>query len=369
MPSIVCTRCGLSYPDSGIPFKCSHCGGIYDFSAPPVFDQSAIQKNNPGIWRYQDFFNLFSNAPQVTLGEGNTPLVWDKVSGVQVGYKMESQNPTGSYKDRGTAVMVSQLLARGITEAVEDSSGNAGASFAAYSARAGIKSRIFVPASASGPKRNQIENYGAELIKVPGPRSAAADAVMEEVKRGATYASHAYLPFGLAGIATIAYELWETIGGAPGTVIMPAGHGGLMLGVMRGFSALQKSGLISKHPYYVGVQARACSPIWSAFWAAFKDPREELTAEFSGKTLAEGVAVQHPIRAEAILEAISPDAGQFLAIDEESILTAYHEMAHRGFYVEPTSALVWSAFQKVIGSVPEPIVLIISGSGLKYIPS
>jgi threonine synthase len=105
---------------------------------------------------------------------------------------------------------------------VEDSSGNAGASLAAYTARAGIQAKIFIPESASGPKRKQIEYFGAELALIPGPRVEAAKAVKRATESGLTYASHAYMPFGLTGIATIAYEIAEVMNwNGPGTIIAP----------------------------------------------------------------------------------------------------------------------------------------------------
>ena len=215
MPEIVCRSCRRLYPPEGAPYRCPKCGGYFDYSGPLAFDPALVEPEQPGMLRFQHALNLFSGAPLVTLGEGNTPLIWQEVNGERVGLKMESLNPTGSYKDRGTAVLVSQLQARGIREALEDSSGNAGASFAAYAARAGIRARVFVPDSASGPKRTQIEMYGADLVRVPGPRSAAAAAVLAEVSQGKVYASHAYMPFGLAGVATIAYELVELIESGP----------------------------------------------------------------------------------------------------------------------------------------------------------
>ncbi len=139
-------------------------------------------------------------------------------------------------------------------------SGNAGASFAAYAAKAGIQARVFVPEYASGPKSQQIAAYGAELVRVPGPRSAAADAVLAEARAGKAYASHAYLPFGLAGYATIAFELYEAMGDAPGTIVAPVGHGGLLLGLVRGFRALQASGAITNMPqisWCAGCELRA----------------------------------------------------------------------------------------------------------------
>ena len=315
----------------------------------------------PGIWRFKNTFDLPPEAPVVSLGEGNTPLIWDKQDGKRIGFKLEGLNPTGSHKDRGTAVLVSQLLGRGACYAVEDSSGNAGASFAAYAARSGINARIFVPAYASGPKRAQIETYGVELVKVPGPRSAAAEAVLKDVQNGAVYASHAYLPFGIAGLATIAYEIWEDLKDSPGTVIAPAGHGSLLLGIIRGFSALKQQGLINSAPYYVGVQARACAPIWHAY----KNRSKAIELVDEGETLAEGVRVRNPVCARALLEEITPGTGEFIAIDEEKIFAAYHQLASRGLHVEITSAIVWSALCEIVEKVPEPIILILSGSGLK----
>ena len=215
MPAILCKSCRAPYPPTGMPFRCPQCGGYFDFDSPLTFDSASIEPDQPGFWRYRHSFALFPDSPVVSLGEGNTPLVWDRLEGVDIAYKMEALNPSGSYKDRNCAVMVSQLLGRGVDLAIEDSSGNAGASFAAYAARGGVRARIYVPETASGPKRAQIEMFGAELVAVPGPRSEAAKAVLKDAESGVAYASHAYMPFGLPGIATLAYELWETLAARP----------------------------------------------------------------------------------------------------------------------------------------------------------
>jgi threonine synthase len=361
-PHIYCTRCSLPYPAEGIPFDCPQCGGVFDTTAPPAFDSALVSQKQPGLWRYRHAFGLPSSAPMVSLGEGGTPLIPLTVDDKTAWLKLESLNPTGSYKDRGSAVLLSALAARGVTYAVEDSSGNAGASFAAYAARAGISARVFVPESASGPKRAQIEAYGADLVGIPGPRSAAAEAVLKEARAGAAYASHAYLPFGLAGIATIAYELWEQMGSVPGTVVAPVGHGGLLLGIMRGFAGLRAAGLISQAPYYAGVQARACAPVWEAFKGIHR-PNGEAP---EGLTVAEGVRVSRPVRGEAILREIENSRGSMMAIDEQDILPAYAELARSGVHVEPTSALVWAAFKQGYTDLPQPVVLILTGAGLKY---
>ena len=246
------------------------------------------------MWQYRRAFNLPGEMLPITMGEGKTPLVPDRVGNREVFYKLENLNPTGSYKDRASAVLVSFLHSRSVRSAVEDSSGNAGASFAAYAARAGMQARVFIPESASGPKRRQIETYGAELVVVKGPRSAAAEAVMWEADAGAVYASHAYLPFGMAGIATIAYEIFEQLGKEPGTVIAPVGHASLLLGILRGFKALHTAGLLDKIPVMVGVQSTACAPIWAAY-------HHKTIPIDESHTLAEGVKVLYPVRSSALL--------------------------------------------------------------------
>jgi threonine synthase len=362
MPIIICKKCLAPYPPIGAPYRCGNCGGFFDLKGVLQFDPAQTQVEFSGIWRYKESFNLFSEAPVVTLGEGRTPLIWDVVNGKRVGMKMESLNPTGSYKDRGSAVLVSQLVARGVREALEDSSGNAGASFAAYCARGGIKAKVFVPESASGPKRNQIELYGADLVRVPGPRSAAAGAVLDAVGQGKVYGSHAYMPFGLAGIATIAYELWEELGSAPGTVIAPVGHGGLLRGIMMGFEALQESRLVKRMPYFVGVQAEACAPMY----LAYSGGKDEIEDVLEGLTSAEGVRVRNPSQAEFILKGIRPDMGEIVAIPEREVLPAYIELGRRGIGIEPTSALAWCALKQISAHLAEPVILIMTGAGLKY---
>ncbi|MCX6070615.1 MAG: pyridoxal-phosphate dependent enzyme [Chloroflexi bacterium] len=219
-----CTGCGRPYPDDLLPYCCPACGGVYDFSGPLVYQNpESMLPDRRGLARFRSALPIASAAPLISLGEGGTPLLPVQVGSRVLHFKCEHLNPTGSYKDRGTAILVSALSSVGVTEAVEDSSGNAGASFAAYAARARIRARVFVPSSASGAKRSQIEAYGAELVLIDGPRSAASNAVRLAAEGGAVYASHAYMPQGMAGVATIAYEIVEQLGGAPGAVIAPVG--------------------------------------------------------------------------------------------------------------------------------------------------
>jgi threonine synthase len=335
---------------------------LFDYAVFPSFDPHKIDASQPGIWRYRSAFGLKEEDPTITLGEGQTPLIWAETHRRRVAFKLEFINPSGSFKDRGSAPLVSFLASRKVKTAIEDSSGNAGASFAAYAARAGIQARVFVPESAAGPKRVQIEAYGAEVLPVPGPRSNTTQAVIQAAEKGVAYASHAYLPFNLPGYATVAYEIVEQLGQAPGTLVMPVGQGGLLLGANRGFAELKRAGLIQRMPRLVGVQARSCAPLW----ALSSYGPNGLSWVTEASTLAEGVRVIHPLRGDAVLNAVETSGGFFLAVDEQDILPGRDQLARRGFYVEPTSALVWAAMDQAIDRMIDPVVVLLTGSGLKY---
>ena len=359
---ISCANCGETYPLDRVPYCCPNCGGVYDIRIPLPFNPEQIDSSQPGIWRYRHTFGVPGDIEPVSLGEGNTPLIWADAFGRKVAFKCEFLNPSGSFKDRGSTVIATWLRAHGVIEAVEDSSGNAGASIAGYAARAGIKARIFVPVSASGSKRRQIEAYGAELVTIPGSRTDVTEAARRVADGGVAYASHAFLPFILPGYATAAYEIFDQLGKMPGAVVVPAGQGGLLLGLKRGFDALRVANNSTIIPRMIGVQARACAPLC----AKFASGGSEIDRIADNPTLAEGVRVRYPLREEAVLDAIADSHGFMYAVDEQEILQAYQMLAHLGFYVEPTSAIVWAALSHFVDELPDPVVVILSGSGLKY---
>lgn len=360
---VACSNCGRVYPLDGAPYACPRCGGFYDLPAPPKYIPAETDHSAPGIWRYRHMFGLPAGVEPLSLGEGNTPLLPETdPQGRRIWLKCEHLNPTGSFKDRGTSVLLAHLRARGVRKVVEDSSGNAGASLAAYAARAGIQTRIFVPENASPGKLRQMEAYGAMIERVTGPRSAAADAVRRVAEEGdAVYASHAWMPFNLPGYATLALELYQQMGQVPGTVLVPVGQGGLLLGLHRGFESLRQAGLTLAMPRLVGVQALACAPLWTMATMGYSAMGfvQELP------TVAEGIRVRVPLRGDAVLRAVESTEGQFIAVPEEEILPARDELAQRGFYVEPTSAVVWAALRQLPDDFPQPWVLVLTGSGYK----
>jgi threonine synthase len=354
--TIACLNCGSPYPESGAPYRCRQCGGLFDESDP--LEWRGSDRRQAGIWRYLDAPER--SAVRVSLGEGNTPLLAGEAFGRRIYFKCEYANPTGSFKDRGMAALVSFLVCRGVRDAVEDSSGNAGASFAAYAARAGVRAHVFIPERASGPKRNQIGLYGAELLTVAGPRANSAVAAQRAAEGGGTYASHAHLPHILPGYATCAFEIAEQLGNAPGTIVVPAGQGGLLLGMARGFQALLEGGVIQRVPRLIGAQAAACAALAGLFAGA---AGSNLAAE--GETVAEGVRVRDPLRAEAVVKVVRDSGGLFVAVAEDLILPGRDALARLGFYVEPTSGLVWQALAETRKELRDPVVLVLTGSGYK----
>ncbi len=356
-----CSNCGRLQPLTFTGWKCPVCGGLLGLVDAPRFDPAQVDARAVGLWRYRHTFPLPPTVEPVSLGEGGTPLLSVTLSERTVFFKHEGLNPTGSFKDRGMAVLFAALKHVGVRSALEDSSGNAGAAFAGYAARAGIRARVFVPASAAGPKRKQIEAYGAELIAIEGSRSQVTEAARAEAEAGGVYGSHIFNPLGLAGNATCAYEVVEQLGHAPEAVVLPVGHGTLLLGLHLGFTALRAAGLIERLPRLIGVQAMPCAPLW----ACYTYGREGLGWVTEGQTVAEGIRVLNPVRGDAVLAAVGESGGAILAVDEGAILPGRDALARLGFYVEPTCGVVWEALPGVLAQTSGDVVVILTGTGLK----
>jgi threonine synthase len=339
---------------------------VLEITGGPTFDPRGVSESTYTIWRYRQALPVPKGGAPVTLGEGWTPLVdvdWD---GRSIKLKAETQNPTGSFKDRGAALLVTALRGAGVRSVVEDSSGNAGAALSAYAARGGLHAKVYVPAHASSVKQDQIAVYGAEVVTVTGSRAAATRAVLQAVEKGAVYASHAYSPLYAEGMKTVAFEIWEQCGSrAPGSVVVPVGHGGLLLGLSRGFDELLAARLVERRPRLFGVQAEACAPLAQA-WA---QGATEVEAVQEGNTVAGGVRIADPPWGRQVLEGVRRSGGGFLAVSDEEVMKAQDKLARTGFYVEPTSALVIAALDNMndddVLDLHPPVVLVLTGSGFK----
>ena len=189
-----CSACQTPYPQAPAPYRCLACDAPLECRyLTPTFPLDQIAARPADMWRFREALPPVGDP--VSLGEARTPLIPFDLEGMTVLAKCDHTLPTGSYKDRGAALLMSYLHALGIEEAVEDSSGNAGAALAAYAARAKVRLKVFCPASASAGKLVQIRLYGAELVPVEGPRPRATEALLEYIDRtGAVYASHLWHP-------------------------------------------------------------------------------------------------------------------------------------------------------------------------------
>ncbi len=331
----------------------------------PMFSLHNLTQRPPGLWRYQEALGLREDAEKISIGEGWTPLATAVVDGVPIFLKMDFLSATGSFKDRGSAVMMSKLKEWGIAEIIEDSSGNAGASVAAYAAAAGITANIFIPASASAGKATQISMYGAKLIRVEGTREETSQRAWEAAKE-TFYASHNWSPFFLAGMKTAAYEIAEQLEwGAPDWVVVPVGGGSLLVGLYLGFRELLQHGMISVLPKLGAVQSANCPPIYQA-WLS----RSGVVLEVKKKaTVAEGIAIAKPVRGLSILEAIQKSKGHCCVVDDGAVWQSFSTLSQQGIYVEPTSAAavagLTSLRQKGVINPRERVVVVLTGSGLK----
>jgi threonine synthase len=301
----------------------------------------------------------------LSMGEGFTPLEEMEFAGHRVFLKIDYLFPTGSYKDRGATVLISKLRELGIRKVIEDSSGNAGSAIAAYCARAGIECEIYVPETTSAGKLVQIEAYGAILRKVEGSREETAEAARKASSK-IYYASHCWNPFFLHGTKTFAFEIWEQMGWkTPDSVILPIGHGTLLLGAYLGFKELKEAGKVGKLPKLIGVQSAACAPIYRAFKKGW---REALPIE-KKETMAEGIAIANPVRGGQILEAIRESGGEVLTVTEKEISVALREMGRTGHFIEPTSAATIAGLKRYLDQKrkKEIVVSTLTGMGLKSV--
>lgn len=354
-----CSSCGRTSAEWA--WRCD-CGAPLDFATDfgpdgPAPDPADFDARD-GLFSFEDCLPV---GPNVTLGEGMTPLVdapvWD------ASFKLEYVFPTGSFKDRGAAVTLSVADELGVERVVEDSSGNAGAAIATYAARAGIDADIYVPAAVKATKLRAIERAGATPVRVEGSREDVTDACLDAVRAGeGWYASHAWNPAFFAGTATFAYEValqrdWT----APDAVVSPLGHGTLFLGAYRGFRALYDAGWIDEMPRLMGAQAAGYAPIVEALHG-----REAAAGD---NDAADGIQIREPTRREQILAAIAETDGDAIALSGDSVERELDALHARGFYTEPTCAVAPAALREYrrrgVLDGDDDVVVPLTGSGMK----
>jgi len=340
---------------------CADCGGLFvvDYHDAPDGSQPRLPVDDPTLVN--------------SLGEGDTPAVSLDRTAEELGLeslwaKLEFMAPTGSFKDRGSAVLTTMGRDLGVTEFVEDSSGNAGASLSAYAATAGLKPHVFAPDSAASGKLDQIQVFGATLYRIEGPRQAATDAAEAFVaERGLVYMSHSLSPYFLEGMKAVSYELVEVLDDEIEHVVLPVGNGALLIGMVRGFQELVEAGVVGRMPKFHAVQAHAVRPLVAALTG------EDWSQEDAVPTRASGIAVSKPPRLAEMIEAVRVSNGTGVTVAEDSLVAWQKRLAQsEGIFAELTSAGAFAGLEKLISSGiiarGAVVCLPITGSGLKDPP-
>jgi len=363
MTRIICSRCGTPQEEED-NWKCPRCGYPYKIIFEEPFDPRRIVQSDHSLWRYREFIAVASHDERITMGEGYTPLIQTRTPRLYA--KLEFMMPTGSYKDRGSTVLITSIrhLVDGerYREISIESSGNAGSSVAAYAARAGIRCTVYTYLSIKESKARQMMAYGANVVKLRGDVSVVSKAA--QTAPHSLYVSHAWNPYFQEGTKTIAYEIAEQRGWkSPEFVFVPTSAGSLILGVINGFKHLYTSGVIDEMPTIVAVQPVEVSPVYHALMNKPYTPPMELS------TVADALISTKPIRLQEMVEALRESRGSAEIVEDQEILDSQKKLAAEGLYVEPSSAASHAAYLKWVreGKIRhgEEAVILLTGSGLK----
>jgi threonine synthase len=373
-----CPRCGAQLDADRIVSLCS-CGSPllcrYDLErAATTMTPDALAARPSTLWRYREVLPVRATRAIVSLGEGMTPLLPMPRLGVALGVprlllKDEGLIPTGTFKARGAAVGVSRALELGVRTLAMPTNGNAGAAWALYAARAGIRSRIVMPVDAPYVTRAECVAAGAELGLVRGHIGDAARIVSGIVAEGAYDASTLKEPYRIEGKKTMGYEIAEQLAwGLPDVVVYPTGGGVGLIGVYKAVVEMIELGLVTgPPPRLVSVQAAGCAPIVRAFEAgarasvAWDDPR----------TIAFGINVPKALGDFLVLDAVYATSGTAVAVADDQLLDDQRLAgALEGTFICPEGAACLTAVRSLRASGwlsgDEQVVVLNTGAGLKY---
>jgi threonine synthase len=377
---IVCARCSNRFDLSELLNLCS-CGSPllvrYDLQrAKNVFDRASFAGRLASLWRYRELLPLQDDANLISLGEGYTPLLDANSLGGELGLrklwiKDEGQNPTGSFKDRGLSVAISRAKELGVKKAAIPSAGNAGGSFAAYAARAGIEAHVFMPRDT--PMANQIEaaQYGAKLTLVDGLINDCGRIIAErKTTEGWFDLSTLKEPYRVEGKKTMGYEIAEQLGWRlPDVIIYPTGGGTGLIGVWKAFAELEELGWIGKaRPRMVSVQASGCAPIVKAFL------ENKLTAKpwQNAHTVASGLRVPQAVADFLILRALRESGGTTVSVSDDEMLAEIPRIGKaEGIFFCPEGAACVVALRRLLGQgwihPGDEVLIFNTAAGVKYL--
>ncbi|MDE2989553.1 MAG: threonine synthase [Chloroflexota bacterium] len=315
------------------------------------------------IQRYLEFLPFTGDAPDLTIGEGGTPLVRAPVLEARTGIrevwlKLEGCNPTGSFKDRGMVVAVAKALEANARALICASTGNTAASAAAYGARAGVTTVCVVPhGSTAAGKLAQTRMFGARVVAVTGTFDHALTVVRQLAEREGVILVNSVNPHRLEGQKTAAFEIVDALGDAPDELYLPVGNAGNISAYWRGFVGYHEAGRATQTPVLRGFQAEGAAPI--VLGHPIDDP----------VTQASAIRIGNPANWEEAAVARDASDGSIEAVPESAIAEAYRLLAQEmGVFIEPASAAgVAGLLQRRAGGAAsaDRVVCILTGSGLK----
>lgn len=313
--------------------------------------------------KYKKYLPVNENTPEVSLYEGNTPLIksvnLSKELGIDLYFKFEGLNPTGSFKDRGMFMAVAKAIESGSKTIMCASTGNTSASAAAYGARYGLKTIVLIPDGyvAMG-KLAQALQYGAQVVAIEGNFDDALNLVKEITSTHPITLVNSLNPYRIEGQKTGAFEIVDDLGEAPDYLAIPVGNAGNITAYWKGFKEYKEDGIIDKLPKMKGYQAKGSSPIVEG--EVFENP----------ETVATAIRIGNPASWDKALKARDESGGSIKAVTDEEILSAYRLLSNKeGIFAEPASA---ASLAGVIQSVKNgdiekgsKVVAILTGNGLK----
>ncbi|WP_313757388.1 threonine synthase [Tissierella sp.] len=371
--NLYCTNCKKVYSKETIDFRCEVCHEpleLEEVKIGKIKDGNILEQSM--LERYEEFYPFLNIDRDITLGEGFTPLVESKeianeydLNGIY--FKNEGQNPTWSFKDRGTITGVYRAIDLGYRRIGTVSSGNMATSIAAYGAKANLETIVLVKGDIADEKLKPIAIYGPKLIKVEGDYGRLYS---ESFKLGLENEIHfinSDVPYRVEGYKTIAFEICEQLKfNIPDYVIVPTSAGGNIRGIEKGFREFRNANIIDKIPKIICVQAAGCAPIYNAFHnnminvERFQNP----------KTIAQAIQNPTPPSGNQVLRMIRKNGGTIVTVSEAEIINAQKRLARLGIFAQPASATSLAAAEKLKNinyiKAEDRVVCIVTASGLKY---
>ncbi len=379
---LACSSCGKSFDPHLIQTYCPDCNAplLASYDLPALresVDRDEIGRRPKGMWRWAELLPVYDPRYIVSLGEGHTPLLGLHNLGKELNLtklylKEEGQNPTGSFKARGLSAAVSKAKELGLTRIIMPSAGNAGGALAAYAARAGIQSWIFMPKNS--PKANITESLitGSKVELVDGLISDAGRYAEEAAAAEGWFNMSTFKePYRVEGKKVMGYEIAEQLGWKlPSLILYPTGGGTGLVGMWKAFRELHELGWLESEiiPKMVAVQAEGCSPIVKAFHSG--QPASEPWE--NANTIATGLCVPHSFANRLILNNIRESHGNAISVSDDEILSSRQYLAQReGIFACPEGAATLAGLLKLhrqgLVKEEETIILFNTGSGLKYV--